>query len=66
MPDALYRTAFQLFDTSGSGTVGYGKLSETFWGNVGNCLTNVGNFFAAPLYLCMKTYFNQSHLGNNW
>lgn len=25
-PDALYKTAFQLFDTNGNGTVTYGKI----------------------------------------
>ena len=25
VPDALYRTAFQLFDTNGNGTVSFGK-----------------------------------------
>jgi len=28
MPDALYRTAFQLFDTNGSGTVSYDEFCE--------------------------------------
>jgi len=26
VPDALYRTAFQLFDTSGNGTVSFGNI----------------------------------------
>lgn len=30
-PDALYKTAFQLFDTKGNGTVTYG---EWRWGSV--------------------------------
>eukprot|EP00096_Caligus_rogercresseyi_P003661 TRINITY_DN1703_c0_g1_i5.p1 TRINITY_DN1703_c0_g1~~TRINITY_DN1703_c0_g1_i5.p1 ORF type:complete len:690 (-),score=192.03 TRINITY_DN1703_c0_g1_i5:909-2978(-) len=28
VPDALYRTAFQLFDTNGNGTVSYGEFTE--------------------------------------
>jgi Ca2+-binding EF-hand superfamily protein len=30
MPDALYRTAFQLFDTNGNGTVSFRKLTNVF------------------------------------
>jgi Ca2+-binding EF-hand superfamily protein len=30
MPDALYRTAFQLFDTNGNGTVSFRKLTSVF------------------------------------
>ena len=28
VPDALYRTAFQLFDTNGNGTVSFGRLAS--------------------------------------
>lgn len=30
-PDALYKTAFQLFDTQGNGTVAYGKYLSLSW-----------------------------------
>lgn len=29
-PDALYKTAFQLFDRQGNGTVSYGKRSDYY------------------------------------
>jgi solute carrier family 25 (mitochondrial aspartate/glutamate transporter), member 12/13 len=28
VPDALYKTAFQLFDTNGNGMVAFGKLQK--------------------------------------
>jgi Ca2+-binding EF-hand superfamily protein len=31
MPDALYRTAFQLFDTNGNGTVSFGKILAKYF-----------------------------------
>lgn len=30
VPDALYKTAFQLFDTNGNGLVAFGEIDSTF------------------------------------
>jgi hypothetical protein len=46
VPDALYKTAFQLFDTNGNGVVNFGELTVVSSSSVGNafvvfCLTAV-------------------------
>lgn len=47
MPDALYKTAFQLFDTNGNGMVAFGK------NNHADILSNV--FRIMYIYLCLIT-----------
>lgn len=47
VPDALYKTAFQLFDTNGNGLVAFGKFIATV--PMFNLLPNISRFSVAYL-----------------
>ena len=58
MPDALYRTAFQLFDTNGNGTVSFGMedmkciLYGAYWRNI----SSIAFFYNSHMFAHFCTF----------
>lgn len=61
-PDALYRTAFQLFDRKGNGSISYGKL--TIWKHplFSILIIFLANFQRTSLMLYKKRNYTQRYL----